>query len=264
MLVVGGSGYLGREVSRVAAAAGVEAVQVGHASGVGRALEIRDAAEVERLVAQTSPDAVLNLAYVQEGPDAWGVNVDGALNLARSATAHRARLMHMSTDVVFDGRKGAPYVEQDAPSPCTDYGRSKAEAECVVGTAAPDALVVRTSLILGGPGCEPSKHELTAVDPSFTFYEDEVRSPIQVTDLARALLELVARDLSGVLHVAGADDVSRADLAELIRGDAVRRAPAPPERPLDCSLDSSQARALLRTELRGVRALYRRSHGPGA
>ncbi len=263
MLVVGGSGYLGREVCRVAPEAGVDAVQAGHASGVGRALEIRDAAEVERLVAQTSPDAVLNLAYVQDGPDAWGVNVDGALNVARSAGRHGARLVHLSTDVVFDGRKGEPYVEQDTPSPCTEYGRSKAEAERVVLMGAPDALVVRTSLIVGGVGSEPSKHELAAVDPSFTFYEDEVRSPIQVTDLARALLELVASDPSGVLHVAGADDVSRADLAELIRGDPVRRAPAPPERPLDCSLDSSQANALLRTELRGVRTLYRGSHRPG-
>jgi dTDP-4-dehydrorhamnose reductase len=255
LLVVGGSGYLGREVCRVASADGVEVLQVGHARGVGRALEIRDAAEVERLVGQTSPDAVVNLAYVQDGPDAWGVNVDGALNVARSAAAHGIRLVHMSTDVVFDGRKGAPYDEEDTPAPCTDYGRSKAEAERVVSTAAPAALIVRTSLIVGGPGCMPSPHELAALDPTFTFYVDEVRSPVQVSDLAGALLELAASDVAGVLHVAGADDLSRADLAELIRGAAVRRAPAPPERPLDCSLDSSRARTLLSTRLRGMRAV---------
>ncbi len=76
---------------------------------------------------------------------------------------------------------------------------------------------------------------------------------MHVTDLAQALLELAELDLHGPLHVAGADDVSRAELAELIRGGPVRSAPAPESRPLNCSLDSSRATALLRTRLRGVR-----------
>ncbi len=255
LLVIGGSGYLGRETCRTARARGWEVTQAGHASGLGVPLEIREPEAVGRLVADTGPGVVLNLAYVQDGPDAWGVNVDGALTVARAAAAHGARLVQMSTDVVFDGRKGRPYVEEDDPTPCTDYGRSKAEAERLVVDAAPAAIVVRTSLIVGGPGHEPSKHERAALDPGMTFYEDEIRCPIQVGDLARALLELAALDVTGVLHGAGADAVSRASLAALVRGGPVPTAPAPPERPLDCSLDSSRARALLRTELRGVRAV---------
>jgi dTDP-4-dehydrorhamnose reductase len=88
-----------------------------------------------------------------------------------------------------------------------------------------------------------------------TFYDDEIRCPIQVGDLASALLELAATDLSGVLHVVGADAVSRAELAELVRRRKVRHVSAPANRPLDCSLDSSRARALLGTELRGVRTV---------
>jgi hypothetical protein len=65
-----------------------------------------------------------------------------------------------------------------------------------------------------------------------------------------------------VLHVAGADSVSRADLAELVCGRPVRRSPAPPGRPLDCTLDCSRARALLRTELRGVLAVVTTAVGP--
>ena len=121
--------------------------------------------------------------------------------------------------------------------------------------AHPEALLVRTSLIYGGPGLDPSKHELAAVDDANAFYTDEIRSPVQVGDLAAALLELAALELTGPLHVAGSDDLSRADFAELIAGRAVRRAPAPPGRPLDCSLDSSRARALLRTPLRGARTV---------
>ena len=124
-----------------------------------------------------------------------------------------------------------------------------------VAAAHPGAVIVRTSLIVGGPGHAPSKHELAARDPEATFYDDELRSPVLVVDLAHALLELAALEVSGPLHVAGADDLSRADLAELVRGGPVRRASAPPGRPLDCRLDSSRARALLRTDLRGVRTV---------
>jgi dTDP-4-dehydrorhamnose reductase len=80
---------------------------------------------------------------------------------------------------------------------------------------------------------------------------------VHVTDLAQALLELVELDVRGPLHVAGADAVSRAELAELTRRGPVRRAPAPETRPLDCSLDSSRAQTLLRTRLRGVRDVLR-------
>jgi dTDP-4-dehydrorhamnose reductase len=199
---------------------------------------------------------VVHTAYRQDGPEARDVNVTGSENVARAAAAVGARLLHLSTDVVFDGHKGSPYTEEDAPRPCTEYGRSKAEAERRVAAACPEALIVRTSLIVGGPGHEPSKHELAALDPTLTFYEDELRSPVQVTDLARALLELAAQDVMGLLHVAGPDDVSRAALAELVAGRPVRRATAPPGRPLDCRLDSSVARALLRTRLRGPHELF--------
>jgi len=138
----------------------------------------------------------------------------------------------------------------------TAYGEMKADAEARVAAIAPDALLVRTSLIVGGPGHEPSKHEIVARDPTATFYEDEIRSPVQVGDLAAALLELATLDVSGPLNVAGADDVSRAELAELVAGSPVRRAAAPRGRPLDCSLDSARARSLVRTELRGVRTVF--------
>ena len=116
-------------------------------------------------------------------------------------------------------------MEEDPLSPVTDYGRAKAEAEVRVALAHADALLVRTSLLYGGD--TPSKHELSAHDPEFTFFTNEIRSPVQVGDLAQALLELAELDVSGPLHVAGADDVSRAEFAELIARGPVRSAPAP-------------------------------------
>jgi dTDP-4-dehydrorhamnose reductase len=242
--VTGATGFLGSRLLRLDPGA------------TGERVDVRDGAAVDRLFGRLRPDVVIHTAYRQGGAEEWAVNVGGSENVARAAADVRARLLHVSTDVVFDGRKGAPYVEGDPSSPCTAYGASKAEAERRVITAHPAALIVRTSLIVGGPGHEPSKHERAACDPEAVFFEDELRSPVQVGELAAALLELASLDLAGVLHVAGAGDLSRADLAALVAGGPVRRAPAPAGRPLDCRLDSALARALLRAPLRGVREVF--------
>ncbi len=242
--ITGATGFLGTELSRLAPFATTERV------------EVRDRDAVLTLLERLRPDAVIHTAYRQAGEGARAIVVEGSEHVAQASASVGARLVYVSTDVVFDGRKGRPYVEDDVPAPCTEYGYAKAEAEERVAAAAPGAVLVRTSLIVGGPGHEPSKHELAATSPDGIFYEDEIRSPVQVGDLAAALLELAATDLSGPLNVAGLDDLSRADLAQLVTGAPVLRVPAPPGRPLDCSLDSSRARALLRSELRGVRAVF--------
>ncbi len=237
--VTGATGYLGSELVRLRPDASTERV------------EIRDAEAVDELLRRVRPEVVIHTAYRQSGPDAAEITTGGAENVARAAAAVGAGLLHLSTDVIFDGRKGAPYVEEDPPSPVTDYGRAKAEAEERVAAAHPGALLIRTSLIYGG--AEPSKHELAARDASSTFFTNEIRCPIQVGDLAAALLELAALDVAGPLHVAGVDAVSRACFAELVSGRPVRSELAPDTRPLDCSLDSSRAQALFRTRLRGIR-----------
>jgi dTDP-4-dehydrorhamnose reductase len=151
---------------------------------------------------------------------------------------------------VFDGTRGR-YRERDAPAPVNAYGRSKAEAERLVSELHREATIARTSLIYGG--AEPGAQERLAVEGA-RFFVDEIRSPVQVGDLAEALLEVVTLDLPGPLHLGGADDLSRYDFAVLLGADPQRieATNTTPDRAPDVSLDSSRAAALLQTTLRGA------------
>jgi dTDP-4-dehydrorhamnose reductase len=244
VFVTGLAGYLGRAI----AALEPDAAGIG-----GRAVgDVRDAAAIAAALDAVAADAVIHTAYVQDGPEARSINVDGSAVVARAARERGLRLVHVSTDVVFSGRLGRPIREDDPVDPVTAYGRSKADAEAAVLAAHPEALVVRTSLIYGG--VEPSRHEQLALDPSMTFYEDEIRTPVAAPDLAAALLELARRpEIVGPLHVAGPDAVSRLAFAELVAQRSVRGSRRPAERPGDLRLDCSKARQLLATRLRGVR-----------
>jgi dTDP-4-dehydrorhamnose reductase len=256
LFVTGLAGLLGSELAVRARAAGWDVAgsvfeRPGPPGIEAVHLDVRDEAAVR--LALRGVDVVVHTAYRQDGPEAEAVTVRGARVVASAAPA---RLIHISTDVIFSGALERPLREDDLPDPVTEYGELKARAEELVSAERPDALLVRTSLIYRGDGT--SRHERAARDPGASFFDDELRSPIQVGDLADAVLELAAHDVRGPLHVAGADGLSRLEFARLIAGPGVRGGPRPPGRPGDCRLDSSRAQALLRTRLRGAREVLGR------
>jgi dTDP-4-dehydrorhamnose reductase len=211
---------------------------------------------VRAAVRAARPDAVVHTAYRMN--DAT-VNVEGTRAVVAAAAAAGARLVHLSSDLIFAGASDRALTEDDVPAPVTAYGASKlaAERECP-----PDALLVRTSLFFGGE--RRSTHEQLALDAAdgrsdVTFFTDEVRCPIAVADLADAVLELAGADLAGPLNVAGADALTRLEFARLVAAhhgrdpDVLRGGPGGPERPKHIALDSGRARALLGVRLRGAR-----------
>jgi dTDP-4-dehydrorhamnose reductase len=249
LLVTGGGGTLGRELVERAPHAGWEVratwwTERPELEAEWVHADVRDGDEIASAIAGV--DAVIHSAYRQT-EDAWSTNVDGSQAVARAAAG--LRLIHLSSDLVFDGTIGH-YSEEDVPAPVSDYGRSKAEAELRVADEHPGATIVRTSLIYGVPD---GPQERLAREGT-RFFVDELRSPVYVGDLAAALLELLELEWPGPLHMAGADDVSRYDFALLLGADEARieRAQTSPDRAPDVTLDSSQASALLQTRLRGV------------
>jgi dTDP-4-dehydrorhamnose reductase len=243
--------------------AGWDAVGTTHSTPGPARVDVCDAAAVDDLLARLRPQAVVHTAYQQDGEKAWETTVGGAATVAATCARIGVRLVHLSTDVVFDGRAGRPYTEDDPVTPCTGYGRAKAAAEERVSAEYPAACIVRTSLVVGGDGS--SRHERLALDVAagrteLAFFVDEIRCPIQVGDLAGALLELAGGDATGVLHVAGPEAVSRLELAQLATGRAglpsALSADQPDPRPLDCRLDCSLAGRLLHAPIRGVRSVY--------
>jgi len=243
---------------------------------------MRDKAAVTVLVDQIRPAVIVHTAACNPGygTDFEATNTTGTRHVVRAAAACGARLIHISSDVIFDGEKGN-YVEDDPPSPITPYGRSKALAEEEVRASGAESVIVRTSLIYGWrPRVARQVRWIVEGVKSgqpVRLFTDELRCPIWVESLAAAVLELAGMDYTGVLHVAGAQPLSRYEFGlRLLRFHGLDPGPpcseqsqrAYPEqsrrvipalsresglhRPLDCTLDCSRARSLLRTPLPGV------------
>lgn len=271
ILVTGGSGYVGGWVARLARDKwDVTATFSTHSSSergiTWRRLDVRDQPAVDNLISEVKPEVIVHTAALNpgQGEDLHGVNVTGTGNVAQAAASVGARLIHTSTDIVFDGTKGN-YAESDSPAPVTDYGRTKAAAEAAVTASGVEAVVVRSSLVYGwrptvARAAQWMIDTVNRGDP-LLLWSDELRCPIWVESLAAALVELAGLDYSGILHLGGSQVVSRYEfglaLLRFAGADTtlVEAAPTPHDwvRPLDCTMDTSLARSLLKTPLPGLR-----------
>ncbi len=268
LFVTGASGYLGTALLKRAPQDWmISGTYLTHpfpnARGTSVLLDVRDADAVSQAVAQAAPNVIIHTAAAMQGDTLTSVNVEGSRHVARAAAHRGARLIHLSTDVIFDGEH-APYDEDSAAAPITPYGISKALAESAVLAECPSAVIVRTSLIYGFKPLDLRTNQVLNGEMPILF-TDEYRCPICVDDLALALLELARNDYAGVLNVAGPQSQSRYDFGLKLAaafGVTPRFLPAlsassPVLRPRNCTLDISRAQSLLHTSLRGVDRVLR-------
>jgi dTDP-4-dehydrorhamnose reductase len=217
VLVTGAAGMLGRDVVAAAGDAGHEVAALARAD-----LDITDAEAVAAAVRAARPDAVINCAAWTDvdGAEAaeaaaTAVNGAGAGHLAAVAAEASARLVHVSSDYVFDGRAREPYLEDAPTAPLSAYGRSKLAGERAVAAAGGRHAIVRSSWLFGphGRNFVDTMRRLGAERDELAVVDDQVGCPTYTGHLAPALLTIAERGLTGLLHVAGDGKCSWFELA---------------------------------------------------
>jgi dTDP-4-dehydrorhamnose reductase len=223
--ILGGTGLLGKAL--------MQAWSGDEVHGLGsRDADIRDAQKVREVVSATRPEwIVLAAAYTDvDGCEsnqglAFAVNRDGAVNVAHAAKEAGARLLFLSSDYVFDGRKTSPYETDDPRNPQSVYGRSKAEAEVGLLDAMPDCCIARTSWLFGTGGkCFPDTIlKLAATRPVLDVVDDQRGCPTYAADLADAIIQLCRANASGIVHATNSGNCTWFEFARaIVHGSGLR------------------------------------------
>lgn len=218
VLIFGASGLLGKALNREWKTDDV----VGLGSGDA---DIRDLSQVQQVVDKARPEwIVLAAAFTDvDGCEsrsdlAFAVNRDGAANVAHAARQSGAKLLFLSSDYVFDGRKRTPYETDDPRNPQSVYGRTKAEAEMRLLEIVPECCIARTSWLFGNGGkCFPDTIlRLAASRPALDVVDDQRGCPTYSVDLANAIIRLCRSNASGIVHATNAGDCTWFDFAREI------------------------------------------------
>lgn len=275
ILITGGSSYLGRHLVPLALAT-YEIIYTFHQNDPfkkpqGRPLNVLDEAAVRRLVGDFRPDVIIHAAGSNRVEPMDAVIRLGTAHVTRAAVAAGARLIHLSTDSIFDGRN-PPYDESAVPTPVNAYGWAKAAAEASA-RAHDNHVIVRTSLIYGlrlmDHGTVWMAQALKTGRP-VTLFSNQRRNPVWAESLSHACLELAGHAYSGVLNVAGRQVVTRAGFGQrmldwwnVTERESLTVAPSDGAWPLDCELDLTLATTLLKTPLPGVDAVLTQAGANG-
>lgn len=228
-IVLGGkTGLLGQALASILQVRGWTVHALGRAD-----LDIFDSPAVERFLDTTGADVLFNtVAYTKvdqaedEPAEASRLNRQLPLILGKTTARTGTRLVHYSTDFVFNGRKSAPYTTEDKPDPRSVYGQTKLQGEReLLDLDLPGLLIIRTSWLFG-PGrinFVTRILELAAERPELSVVHDQIGSPSHTPDLAANSLALVEKEASGLFHLANSGQASWCELA----AEAVRCADLP-------------------------------------
>lgn len=222
-LITGAGGQLGRALI-ASTPAGVDAIAVDRAS-----LDISDGAAVAALVTTQRPQLILNAAAYtavdraeSEVAQAMAINGEAVGHLADAARAVGARLVHVSTDFVFDGMASTPYPVNAPYAPLSVYGRSKMEGE-IAARRAPDALIMRTAWVYAARGHNfvHTMLRLMRERDELKVVYDQIGTPSHAGGIARALWNLASAGVAGTLHYTDSGVASWYDFAVAIQEEAL-------------------------------------------
>lgn len=275
IVITGASGLVGNAVLEAAVQRGMEVIALSNSHGLPKRekvtvqqLDLTHADAVDRLLLDTFPDVIVNAAAasspaaVDADPTlAEKLNVALPRRLAQLANHLNARLIHLSTDMVFDGT-AAPYRSTDMPCPGNLYGQLKLMAEReVLRAGANFATVLRIAIVTGdSPSGQRSVHEKLfhqwAEGKKVKLYNDELRQPVATTSIAELVTELIERpNLHGVFHWAGSDALTRYAMGVRIArhfaldpDKLIEVASSPDERATDLRMELQPLQGKVRTQ----------------
>jgi dTDP-4-dehydrorhamnose reductase len=205
ILVVGANGMLGRDLTALLG-------DRGHGIDIAE-IDITSPESVLKVIGELKPEVVINCAAYTDVDGceanietAMAVNGEGVAYLAMACRDNGALLVQISTDYVFDGGKGTPYVEDDAPCPLSVYGESKLAGE-MNAAFSPEHLIVRTQWLYGlhGKNFVETMLRLGAEKDELTVVDDQIGSPTWTVDLARAIIALIDKGCRGIYHAANSE-----------------------------------------------------------
>ena len=225
ILVTGCNGQLGRAIRKEYAASDVEFINTDVVEGEGVAsLDITDVDAVLKLVRAEKPDVIINCAAhtnVDKCEEQWDlaykINAIGPRNLSIAATEADAKMIHVSTDYVFEGNGTRPYTEFDAPNPVSAYGKTKLEGENFVKEFAKKHFILRTAWLYGdGKNFVMTMLALAENHDELNVVCDQVGTPTSAVELAKMIHYLEGTENYGTFHATCEGDTNWADFAEAI------------------------------------------------
>jgi dTDP-4-dehydrorhamnose reductase len=228
ILITGSNGMLGtdllkllrNEMSPSSHNKNLEVIEAPHEK-----LDISLKDKVSDFVSIHTPDIIINCAAFTnvdkcetERETAFNINAMGPKYIASAAKKCGARVIHISTDFVFDGNGDRPYVEEDQTNPLSEYGRTKLEGEKNIQNFCNSFLIVRTSWLFGHKGVNFASKmlELAEHKKELSIVTDEIGSPTYTPDLAKALWTLIKQECEGIINVSNYGSCSRYEWAEYI------------------------------------------------
>lgn len=226
ILITGAGGMLGSDVKE-------RFLKEGYTEGemlfsfTHSTLDVTDAETLMEKISEIKPKVLINCAAYTDVDrcetdykKAFKVNGYGPRILARFSKIYSYKLIHISTDYVFDGRKNTPYKEEDAPNPVNVYGRSKLEGERGVLALADDYIIIRTAWLFGKHGNNFIRFVIERLRErgELKVIYDQVGSPTYTKDLANAIFQLLKKDVRGVFNVVNQGYATRYDIVSKIIG----------------------------------------------
>jgi dTDP-4-dehydrorhamnose reductase len=223
--IIGSNGQLGSDLARELSSRGCAVSELTH-----ELVQVESQHSVQRALTATLPDVVMNtaafhnFAHCEADPSrSFAINSQGALNVARVTRELGAINVFFSTDYVFDGRKNAPYVEDDSANPLSVYGRTKLEGERHSLECNPRTYVIRVSGLYGNVPCRAKGGNFVTTmmrrgkeQRVVSVVDDEVLTPTSTAAIAARVLDVVHSDAYGLFHLTCEGSCSWYDFAEVI------------------------------------------------